>query len=242
MGRFSVEGVLHLADVSGRKSTRIAQRFPGRAVASQHEVNAIRVAYQALASVLGGVQSMFTCAVDEPFSIPTEDTARLALRTQQVLAFETGVTDTTDPLGGSYFIESLTKETENKIDELVERIESRGGMVKSITDGFIQREILEKAYEKEKKIDSGETIVVGVNQFLINEEEKELKLHEYDQTAAQEQIEALKETRRTRDNNKVEVHSEKLRAAADKNENLMPYLMNAFKDYVSFRKSKGNKR
>jgi len=199
----------------------------------QHEVNAIRVAYQALASVLGGVQSMFTCAVDEPFSIPTEDTARLALRTQQVLAFETGVTDTTDPLGGSYFIESLTKETENKIDELVERIESRGGMVKSITDGFIQREILEKAYEKEKRIDSGEMVVVGVNQFSIDEEEKELRLHEYDESVAREQVDTLNETRRSRDNNKVEMHLEKLRTAATTNENLMPYLISAFKDYVS---------
>ena len=106
----------------------------------QYEINTIRVSYQALASVLGGVQSMFTCAMDEPFSIPTEETARLALRIQQVLGFETGVADTADPLGGSYFVESLTKEMEDKVSELMERIEARGGMIKSIKEGFIQKE------------------------------------------------------------------------------------------------------
>ncbi len=116
----------------------------------QYEINTIRVSYQDLASVLGGVQSMFTCAMDEPFSIPTEETARLSLRVQQVLGFETGVADTSDPLGGSYFIESLTKEMEDKIEELIEKVEARGGMIRSIKDGFVQKEILEEAYKKAK--------------------------------------------------------------------------------------------
>jgi len=199
----------------------------------QPEVNTIRVAYQALASVLGGVQSMFTCALDEPFSIPTEENARLALRTQQVMAFETGVVDTSDPLGGSYFVESLTKEMEERINELVMKIESRGGMVKSIKEGFIQKQILEEANKKEKRVSSGETVVVGVNQFTIDEEERELTLHEYNENVAKEQIAALDEIRSMRDKGKVKKHLERLRAAAKSNENLIPYLIEAFRDYVS---------
>ncbi len=199
----------------------------------QPEINTIRVAYQALASVLGGVQSMFTCALDESFSIPTEDTARLALRIQQVVALETGVVDTPDPLGGSYFVESLTKEMEDKIAELVEKIESGGGMIKSIQEGRVQKEILEEAYKKETRIASGETVVVGVNQFIIDEEERELKLHEYDEKTAEAQIESLNETRRTRDNAKVQFHMKQLRTVAKSNENLMPYLIEVFRDYVT---------
>ena len=199
----------------------------------QPEVNTIRVAYQALASVLGGVQSMFTCAWDEPFSIPTEENARLALRTQQVLGFETGVVDTPDPLGGSYFVESLTKEMEDKISELIDKIQSRGGMVKSIKEGFIQGLIMEEAQKKEKRVSSGEAVVVGVNRFTIDEEERELTLHEYNENVAIEQIESLNEVHSMRDNSKVEKHLEQLRTVAKSDENLMPYLIEAFKDYVS---------
>lgn len=199
----------------------------------QPEVNTIRVAYQALASVLGGVQSMFTCALDEPFSIPTEENARLALRIQQVLGFETGVADTPDPLGGSYYVESLTKEMEDRVEELIEKIESRGGMVKSIQDGIIQKEILEEAYRKEVRMRSGETLVVGVNRFTIDQEEEELRLHEYDPQAAKEQIELLNQIKRERDQKSVKRQLEKLRNAAKTGENLMPYLIDAFKNYVS---------
>ena len=199
----------------------------------QHEINTVRVSYQALASVLGGVQSMFTCAMDEPFSIPTEETARLALRIQQVLGYETGVADTADPLGGSYFVEFLTKEMADKIEELMERIEARGGMIQSIKEGFIQKEILEEAYKKEKRIRSGELVVVGVNRFTIKEEDKELRFHEYNPQVAREQIELLNQLRKIRDKEKVKRHIEQLRTAGRNNENLMPYLMEAFKDYVS---------
>jgi methylmalonyl-CoA mutase N-terminal domain/subunit len=199
----------------------------------QPEVNTIRVSYQALASVLGGVQSMFTCALDEPFSIPTEENARLALRIQQVLASETGVVDTPDPLGGSYYVESLTKEMEGRIEELMEKIESRGGMVTSIKEGLIQREILEEAYKKEKRIRSDEMVIVGLNRFTIDQEEEELRLHEYNPKVAREQIELLNRMKRMRDKGKVEKHGEQLRTAAENDENLMPYLIDAFKDYVS---------
>ena len=165
----------------------------------QPEVNTIRVSYQALASVLGGVQSMFTCALDEPFSIPTEENARLALRIQQVLAFKTGVTDTPDPLGGSYYVESLTKEMEDRVEELIEKIESRGGIVRSIKEGFIQKEIIEEAYSKERRIRSGESVIVGVNRFALDQEAEELRLHEYNPQVAREQIKSLNQIRKTRD-------------------------------------------
>jgi methylmalonyl-CoA mutase N-terminal domain/subunit len=199
----------------------------------QYEINTVRVSYQALASVLGGVQSMFTCAMDEPFSIPTEETARLSLRIQQILAFETGVADTADPLGGSYFVESLTKAMADKIEELIARIEARGGMIKSIQEGFIQKEILEEAYKKEKGIKTGERVIVGVNRFTIEEEEKETQLHEYNPQVAREQIEGLERLRKTRDPEKVKRHLEQLCKAGRNRENLMPYLMKAFKDHVS---------
>jgi methylmalonyl-CoA mutase N-terminal domain/subunit len=202
-------------------------------MSKQPEINTIRVAYQALASVLGGVQSMFTCALDEAFSIPTEDTARLALRIQQVLAFETGVVDTPDPLGGSYFVESLTKEMEDKMKELIEMIESRGGMIKSIEDGFIQKAILEEAYKRENKIKSGESVVVGVNRFVIDEEDKELRLHEYDKKMAEAQIKNLNDIRRKRDKEKVKFHLKQLKKIAKSDENLMPYLIQAFSEYVT---------
>ncbi len=176
---------------------------------------------------------MFTCAMDEPFSIPTEETARLALRIQQVLGFETGVADTADPLGGSYFVESLTKEMEDKVSELMERIEARGGMIKSIKEGFIQKEILEEAYQKEKRMKTGEMVVVGVNRFTLEEEEKELRLHEYNPQVAREQIESLNQLRRTRDQEKIKRHLGQLRTAGRNQENLMPYLIEAFKDYAS---------
>jgi methylmalonyl-CoA mutase N-terminal domain/subunit len=199
----------------------------------QPEINTIRVAYQALASVLGGVQSMFTCALDEPFSIPTEDHARLALRIQQVLAFETGVVDTPDPLGGSYFVESLTKEMEDKVGELIHRIESRGGMINSIKQGLIQREILEEAYKKQKREEAGESVVVGVNRFTVDEAERELRLHEYNPQVAREQIAVLQHLRKTRDGERVKGHLEKLKTAAETDENLMPVLMDAFKDHAT---------
>ncbi len=199
----------------------------------QHEINTVRVAYQALASVLGGVQSMFTCAMDEPFSIPTEDTARLSLRTQQVLAFETGVADTADPLGGSYYVEALTKEMQDQVEALMAKIEARGGMIRSIQEGWVQKEILEEAYKKEKRIRSGESVVVGVNRFTIEEAEKEYTLHEYNPQGAKEQMDRLNEGRRKRDAEAVQRHLEKIRKAARDQQNLMPFLIEAFRDRLS---------
>jgi methylmalonyl-CoA mutase N-terminal domain/subunit len=122
---------------------------------------------------------------------------------------------------------------EDRVEDLMEKIESRGGMVKSIKEGFIQREILEEAYEKEQRIRSGEMVVVGVNRFTLDQEEEELRLHEYNSQAAREQIDLLNRIRKLRDSEKVKRHIEQLRTTAKNNENLMPYLIDAFKDYVS---------
>jgi len=122
---------------------------------------------------------------------------------------------------------------EDRVEDLIERIESRGGMVKSIKEGFIQREIVEEAYKKEKRIRSGESVVVGVNRFTIDQEVEELRLHEYNPQVAMEQIELLNQTRRTRDKERAERRIDQLRTAAENNENLMPHLIDAFKDYAS---------
>ncbi len=135
--------------------------------------NVVRVAYQLLASVLGGVQSVFTAAWDEPFAIPTEQSAELALRTQQVLAYETNVPSVVDPLGGSYFIEALTDKVEAEVRVIIDRIEAMGGMVPAIEKGMIQREIAQEAYRHQMRIESGEQIVVGVNKFARLEPERE---------------------------------------------------------------------
>src|SRR4029077_19684354 len=125
--------------------------------------NIVRVAYEALASVLGGVQSMFTAAWDEPFAIPTEDSATLALRTQQVLAYETGVARVADPLGGSYYVEALTDEMEARVVEIMDDLERRGGMVKAVEEGHLQRLISEEAFRVQNAIASGDRTIVGVN-------------------------------------------------------------------------------
>ena len=127
----------------------------------------MRVAYEAMASVLGGVQSMFTAAWDEPFALPSEESATLALRTQQILAYETGVAAVADPLGGSYFVEALTDATEEKIIEIMDDLETHGGMVRCIEDGYLQGLIADEAFKIHQEVESGERPVVGVNRFVV---------------------------------------------------------------------------
>src|SRR5439155_26593382 len=138
--------------------------------APQPHYDIVRVAYEALASVLGGVQSMFTAAWDGPFAIPTEDSATLALRTQQVLADETGVARVADPLGGSYYVEALTDEVEARVIEIMDDLERRGGMVKAIEDGYLQGLIADEAYRIQKEMAAGERAIVGVNAFQTGED------------------------------------------------------------------------
>jgi len=176
--------------------------------------NIVRVAYQALASVLGGVQSMFTAAWDEAYAIPTEQSAELALRTQQILAYETGVANVVDPLGGSYYIEALTDQVEVAARAIIERIEQMGGMSVCIQNGTIQREIAGEAYKHQRRIDSGEQTVVGLNRFQRTEPERQLALYELDPASALRQRQRLAKTRSERDQSKVEQSLASLREAA----------------------------
>lgn len=196
--------------------------------------NVVRVAYQLLASVLGGVQSVFTAAWDEPFAIPTEQSAELALRTQQVLAHETNVPSVVDPLGGSYFIEALTDKVEAEVGAIIDRIETMGGMVAAIENGMIQREIAQEAYRHQLRIESGEQIVVGVNKFARPEPEREqLQLYRADPRIGERQRQKLAEVRSRRDDSKVKKTIARIADAARGNVNMMPSISDAVKAYAS---------
>ena len=166
--------------------------------AQQPQNNIVRVAYQAMAAVLGGVQSMFTAAWDEPFALPTEESTTLALRTQQILAHETGVTRTVDPLGGSYFVESLTDAMEEKIVGIMADLEARGGMVRCIEDGYVQRLIADESAAVQRKIDRGERVIVGVNKYESDQPAPMLQPPAMDDVARKLQLDRLAEVRRTR--------------------------------------------
>jgi methylmalonyl-CoA mutase, N-terminal domain len=196
--------------------------------------NVVRVAYQLLASVLGGVQSVFTAAWDEPFAIPTEQSAELALRTQQVLAYETNVPSVVDPLAGSYFIEALTDKVEAEVGGIIDRIETMGGMVAAIEKGMIQREIAQEAYRHQMRIESGEQIVVGVNKFARPEPEREqLRLYQADPQIGERQRQKLAQVRGRRDDAKVKKTLVGVAEAARGSENMMPALSEAVKAYAS---------
>jgi len=167
-------------------------------VAQQPENNIVRAAYQALAAVLGGAQSLAVCSFDEPFAIPTENSVRLSLRTQQILEHETGVTDTIDPLGGAYFVEALTKEMEEQIKELISRIDQMGGAVAAIEKGYIQREIQARANEHQREIEEKQRIVVGVNDYK-DKEINEVSLFKSDPLVERNQIVRVQKIRDSRD-------------------------------------------
>jgi methylmalonyl-CoA mutase N-terminal domain/subunit len=175
-----------------------AQTGGSTLTAQQPENNVVRVAVQALSAVCGGAQSIHTNSFDEALALPTERAARIALRTQQILAHEAGGTDTADPLGGSYFLESLTRELEELAWELIERIDELGGAVEAIEAGFVQREIEEAAFEHERRVASGEKVVVGVNRYSEGEEEQ-IELHRLDPEAERRQTERTKRVRAERD-------------------------------------------
>jgi methylmalonyl-CoA mutase N-terminal domain/subunit len=202
--------------------------------AQQPQNNIVRVSYQALASVLGGVQSVFTAAWDEAFSIPTEQTAELALRTQQVLAYETGVANVADPLGGSYYVEALTDQIEREALAIIERIDRLGGMVPCIENGIIQKEIAIEAYRHQQRIETGELVVVGVNKFTRDEpERRQLELYEVDPKLAGQQQTDLARVKSSRDNAGVARVLEKVRDVARGKESLMPAIIEAVKAYAS---------
>src|SRR5437588_235295 len=196
--------------------------------------NIVRVAYEAMASVLGGVQSMFTAAWDEPFAIPTEESATLALRTQQILAYETGVARVVDPLGGSYYVEALTDAMEERVVEIMEDLERHGGMVKAIEDGVLQRLISEQAFGVDRAVRSGERTIVGVNKFETDESPPKTEGYELDEKGRIRQLERLAEVKRTRSAADGKAAPGALSAAAAKDDNnLMPLFIDCAKAYCT---------
>lgn len=200
--------------------------------AQQPENNVVRVTLQALSAVLGGTQSLHTNALDEALSLPTEETARLALRTQQILAYESGVADTVDPLGGSYFIEALTDQMEEKVIAYLKKIDDMGGAVRAIEQGYMQEEIHRAAYETQMAIEKGEHIVVGVNTFRV-EDEREPKRHRVDPALAEKQIARLQAVRAGRDGERVRQTLAALKRAAEGSDNLMPPILDCVKAYCT---------
>jgi methylmalonyl-CoA mutase N-terminal domain/subunit len=192
--------------------------------AQQPEVNVVRTAMQALAAVLGGTQSLHTNAMDEALALPTEDAARLALRTQQVIAYESGVADTVDPVAGSYAIEELTTEIEGRVVDYLDKIEAIGGTLHAIESGYIQREIQNSAYEYQRAIETGEAIVVGVNKFE-SEDERPVKTLRIDPAIERDQVERVRAVRARRDSVATETALVKLEEAARGTENVLPCIL-----------------
>jgi methylmalonyl-CoA mutase N-terminal domain/subunit len=195
--------------------------------------NIIRVTIQSLAAVLGGTQSLHTNSFDEALALPSEEAVRVALRTQQIIAHESGVTNTVDPLAGSYYVEALTNEMEEKAMEYIQKIDDMGGVIPAIEKGFFQREIAESAYKYQREIDNHERILVGVNDYTIEEEEVQIPLLRIDPKVEEEQINRLQKLKRERDNRKVKQILDELHDAAEKDVNLMPIIIEAVKSYAT---------
>lgn len=199
----------------------------GSTLTAQQPLNNVsRVTIQTLAAVLGGTQSLHTNGFDEALSLPTEDAARIALRTQQIVAFESGVVDTVDPLAGSYFVESLTNEVEQKAWELINKIDAMGGSVAAIEQGFMQDEIARSAYEYQRNIESGEKIIVGINKFTVDKEEP-VPPFKIDDSIRELQIEKLNNLKSMRDDKAVVQCLESIATAAKNGNNLMPFVIEA---------------
>ena len=201
--------------------------------AQQPENNIARTGFQAMAAVLGGTQSLHTNSMDETLALPSEKAAEIALRTQQMIAFETGVANVADPLGGSWFLESLTDQIETKAEEYFDEIEKNGGVIPAIEKGYFQREIAMAASDYQKKIDSKELIHVGVNEFIKEDEEIEIPLLEIGDAAESQQLEALVKLKSERDEKKVKVLLENVTKACINNTNMMVPIIEAAKGYVT---------
>ena len=199
--------------------------------AQQPDVNLARVAIQALAAVLGGTQSLHTNARDEALALPTEESARLALRTQQIVAHETGVASTADPLGGSYYVEQLTDSIERSAREYLEKIDALGGALRAIETGWVQAQIQDSAFEIQRAVESGERTVVGVNRFRM--EPQEIPTLRIDPAIEREQVERLRQLRASRSQEQAAAALDRLEQAARGNENLMPFLLDAGGAYAT---------
>jgi len=200
--------------------------------AQQPENNIVRTAIQAMAAVLGGTQSLHTNSYDEALALPTEQAARIALRTQQVIAFESGAPQTVDPLAGSFYIESLTNEIERRANDYLEKVEALGGMLKAIERGYVQQEIQNAAYEYQQAVDRLEAVVVGVNRFAI-EEEKPIPIQRMDESLERKQVERLRELRARRDRKLWEGSIKNVEDAARSGANLMPHIIAAIEAYAT---------
>lgn len=200
--------------------------------AQQPEVNVIRTTIQALAAVFGGTQSLHTNAMDEALSLPTESAARIALRTQQVIAYESGIADTVDPLAGSYAIEELTTQLEAMAAAYIQKIDDLGGMLAAIESGFVQKEIQEAAYAYQKAVETGDAIVVGVNRFQ-SETEDPIPILTIDESIERDQVARLKALRQRRDNARVGSILDRLEVAATSDENLLPHILSAVEAFAT---------
>ena len=201
--------------------------------AQQPTVNVVRTAYQALAAVLGGTQSLHTNSMDEALCLPTEDAVRIALRTQQVLAYESGAANTIDPLAGSYYIEKLTDDMEKEAYEYFDKVEAMGGVVEAIERGFFQREISDAAYRYQKEIESGERTIVGVNDYVLEGEEITIPVLKIDPEVESRQVERTQKLRKDRDNKKVDAALAALLKASEGGSNVMPHIVDAVKAYAT---------
>jgi methylmalonyl-CoA mutase, N-terminal domain len=216
---------------------RFHTQTAGSTLTAQHpENNIVRTALQALAAVLGGTQSLHTNSYDEALALPTEQAARIALRTQQIIAYESGVPQTIDPVAGSYYVESLTNEIEKRAGEYLEKIEALGGMLKAIERGYVQQEIQNAAYEYQQQVDRQEAIVVGVNRFnneSENENAKPIPLQRIDESLERKQVERLRALRSRRDPRPWEASLQQVEDAARSDANLMPHIVAAVEAYAT---------
>ncbi|UPV73051.1 methylmalonyl-CoA mutase family protein [Halorussus limi] len=200
--------------------------------AQQVDNNIVRVAYQALAAVLGGTQSLHTNGKDEALALPTEESVRTALRTQQILAHESGAADTIDPLAGSYYVESLTDGVEEDAFDILDTVDEKGGMLQAIEDQWVQRQIQDVAYERQREIEEKERVIVGVNEFEVDED-PEVDIQEVTEEDEQRQIDRLNDVKDDRDDEEVEAKLDALREAAEGDGNVMPYIVDAVKAYAT---------
>ncbi len=200
--------------------------------AQQPEINIVRVTLQALAAVLGGTQSLHTNSMDEALALPSEKAVRIALRTQQIIAEESEVTNTVDPLGGSYYIEWLTNKMEEETYKYFDKVEALGGVIPAIEKGFFQREIAESAYRYQKEIDDHQRTIVGVNRYSLDEEPS-IPILKMDEKGEERQIRRLQKLRKERNNTTVQRHLQQLRTAAKGEENLMPYILSCVHSYAT---------
>jgi methylmalonyl-CoA mutase N-terminal domain/subunit len=209
-----------------------AQTAGSSLTAQQPDVNLVRVALQALAAVLGGTQSLHTNSRDEALALPTEESVRLALRTQQIIAHESGVAQTVDAVGGSEYVEQLTGEIERDARQYIERIDGMGGALRAIEAGYVQSEIHNSAYEFQRQVESGRRIIVGVNKFR-HEDERPIPTFRLDPAIEREQIERVRELRASRDRQAVGCALERLEQAARGTQNLMPFIVEAAGCYAT---------